>query len=315
MRSQAKRLLILVLLGVAVFASGTTRAFAASYPKPVGNVNDFVGVLSTNDEANLNALVGAVLEQTGVTFAIAIVDNTGGESLEYYAANLYEEWGIGAKGQDEGLLILLVMDDRDLKAEVGYGLEPIITDRRAGECLDLMTPYFKDGEFGKGLYAGLMRAAEYVAKDKGVVLDVTAVSEDYRDVYAGRRNPVSIGWLGLLLGAPLAAVGLLISRRYRCPRCKSRLSVVDRVIQRATYETGGIAAKVYHCPRCGYHDERNYRTGPLSRPGSGGIPTGPGPFFGGGFWGRGGSGRGGGISGPRGFGGGRSGGGGASRKW
>lgn len=314
-RLAARKVFCSVLVMVVVLASGLTGAAAPKYPTPVGNINDFSGVLTADDEANLNALVASVLEQTGVTFAVAIVDNTGGESLEFYAANLYEEWGIGEKGKDEGLLILLVMEDRTLKAEVGYGLEPVITDRRAGECLDLMLPYFREGEYGKGLYAGLMRAAEYVAKDRGITLEVKPVTEDYGDVYTGAPDPSSLAWLGLLLGAPMALVGLLIWRGNRCPRCKARLNVVDRVIQQATYQVGGIAAKVYHCARCGYHAEKTYRTGPLSRTGTGGIPMGPGPFFGGGFWGRGGSGRGGGFSGPRGFGGGRSGGGGASRKW
>ena len=106
--------------------------------------------------------------QTGVTFAAAIIEDHGDESIEEYAVHLYETWGIGKKGEDKGLLVVVSMAEHDLRAEDGYCLEPVITDARAGDVLDEMIPYFREGEYGKGLYAGLLVAADYVAKDAGV---------------------------------------------------------------------------------------------------------------------------------------------------
>lgn len=281
-------------------------AAPTTYPRAVGNVNDFVGVLSRDDKANLDALIDAVLRQTGTTFAVAIVKDHGDESLEVYAVKLYENWGIGEKGKDKGLLIVVSMQEHDLRAEVGYGLEPVITDARAGECLDKMTPYFKNDQYGKGLYAGLLNAGQYVAKDAGVTLIVKPTTRDYEGLSRAPSN-LPIGLLAAFIGIPVLLASFFGIRGRRCPRCKGRITVTDRVVQGATYDAGGLAMKIMHCPKCGYHDERPYRTSRLSRPFKGG-----GPFWDGGF---GGGKSGGGFSGPRGFGGGRSGGGGASRKW
>lgn len=285
---------------------------AAAYPNAVGNVNDFASVLSTNDKANLNALIGAVLKQTGTTFAVAVVKDHGDESLEAYAANLYEKWGIGQKGKDKGLLVVVSMQEHGLRAEVGYGLEPVITDARSGECLDKMIPYFQKNEYGKGLYAGILLAAQYVAKDAGVILEVKAATRDYEPLVK-KPSAMPVGLIAAILGVPLIIASFFAAVGKRCPKCRGRMTTTDKIVQGATYDAGGLAMKIYYCPKCGYHDERPYRTSRLGKPvDSGGFPPIGGPFWGGG------SGRGGGkggFSGPSGFGGGRSGGGGASRKW
>ncbi|HHY16714.1 MAG TPA: TPM domain-containing protein [Firmicutes bacterium] len=285
------------------------------YPNPKGNVNDYAGVLTTSDLENLNALVDSVLRQTGVTFAVAIVPDHGDESLEIYSANLYENWGIGEKDEDMGLLVVLSMEERGLRMEVGYGLEPVITDGRAGECLDKMLPYFRNEEYGKGLYAGLLNAAQYVADEAGIELQIEGGQEGYLPpVFSAGQILLRVLAVVFFLVAVLV---FAVSRKSRCPKCKSKLIVTDKVIRVSTFAQDGLAVKMFRCPVCGYYRDKTYKTGPTIRPpGPGGsLPPsmGPGPFFGGSRGSRGRSPRG--LSGPRGFGGGRSGGGGASRKW
>lgn len=310
---------IMALCMIAVCLVGSLAFSAPFYPEPAGNISDYVGVLTGSDLENLNNLVDSVLGQTGVTFAVAIISGHGDESLEMYSANLYEKWGIGETGKDMGLLVVLSMEEREIRMEVGYGLEPVITDGRAGECLDKMLPYFRNEEYGKGLYEGLLNAAQYIAEDALVSLDLEGGLGGYERPGV---SPASI--LLRVFAVAFFAFSILVyvvSRRNRCPKCKSRLVVTDKVIQQATFASGGLALKIYRCPRCGYYRDKRYKIGPTIRPpGSGGMfppSTGQGPFFGG-FGGAGGN-RGsrsrGGFSGPRGFGGGRSGGGGASRKW
>lgn len=285
---------------------------APEYPEAVGNINDFAGVLSAEDETNLDALVDSVLDQTGATIAVAVLDSLEDESPQVYAVRLYEKWGIGKKGEDKGLLLLVTMQEHEMRMEVGYGLEGVVTDRRAGESLDKMVPYFQKGEYGKGIYAGLLHAAQYVAKDAGVSLEVKPATKEYEPVVKGGQ-PFPLALMAAFISIPVVMAMFFGIRGRRCPRCKARLTTTDRVVQRASYDAGGLALKVLHCPKCGYHDEKPFRTSRLTKPGSGGMPPiGPGPFWGG--LGGGGKG-GGGFFGPRGFGGGRSGGGGAGRKW
>lgn len=290
---------------------------ATSYPEPKGNVNDYANVLGEEDLREIESLIGSVLAQTEATFAVAIFDDLEGESVPMYAANLFEAWGIGEAGEDRGLLLLVALAEREARIEVGYGLEQAVTDSMAGRCLDLLSPYFQDGDYGKGVYAALYLAAEYVAKDKGVDFVVSDEGQYHELPQKEHEQPllftgIIMGVLGLLLGS----VSYLAIRGRRCPRCKAKLSVVDKVVKEATVTQGGVATRIYHCNQCGYHKEETYKTGPKGRPpgAAGGIGRGPGPFIGGGM---GGSSRGSGSigGGPRGFGGGRSGGGGAGRKW
>lgn len=312
-RRNSFALALAVVLASAVLASMVLPALAwaaPTYPEARGNVNDFAGVLTDTDKTNLDALVQSLLDQTGAVFAVAVIDSLEGESSEVYAVKLFEKWGIGEKDKDNGLLLLIALEERETRMEVGYGLEGVITDRRAGESLDKMIPYLQEGEYGKGIYAALLNAAEYVAKDAGVTLEIKPATKEYEQVVED-MGPFPWGLLAWLIGVPCLVTMYLVMRGNRCPRCKSRLVVTDRVVQGATYDAGGLAMKILHCPKCGYHNEKPYRTARLIRPGTGGMPpVRPGPFGG-----IGGSGRGGGFSGPRGFGGGSSGGGGAGRKW
>lgn len=286
------------------------------YPEPIGNINDYAGVLSDADVESLQNLVDVVLQQTGVTIAVVIVEDHGEESLEMYAANLYERWGIGQQGEDTGLLVLLSMEEREVRMEVGYGLEPVITDGIAGECLDVMVKYFEDGDYGRGLYEGLLHAAQYITESQGVELDP---SVDYEQPVptVGFRQLAALGVVGALI-LVFALSAYFMNRKRRCPRCKSKLVYTDKVVQQATQSTPGLVVKIAKCPVCGYHKENTYRINPVASSSGLGGPLPPSTRTGtgsGGFFRGGGGGSAGRSSGPKGFGGGRSGGGGASRKW
>ncbi|MDQ7793643.1 MAG: TPM domain-containing protein [bacterium] len=290
---------ILFLCLLASVAAG-----AAPFPAPGGAVNDYVGVLTGAETAQLEAISLELEAKTGAALVVAIVNTHEPESLENYVTRLFEYWGIGRRGEDNGVLILLAMDDRALAIEVGYGLEGALTDARSGQIRDLMLPLFTEGRFAEGLRIGMQAVAAVVGDEYGVSLEGAggfAVSDL-------DRRP-TLEWPGVaalcLLGVLLAGVLVWLCRP-RCPRCKRFLLVTDRVVKAATMAAGGLAVKVYTCPRCGYSRERQYRTSPLYR--HGGCA---GPWSGGGGWGRS---SGGGRS-FGGFGGGRSGGGGARGKW
>jgi len=122
--------------------------------KPTGFVNDFAGVLSAQDRSALESKLTALQASTGDQIAIAIIPSLGGDTIENYAVNLYKDWGIGQKGQDNGALLLVSIEDRQMRIEVGYGLEPVLTDITTSHIIsDTITPHFKNGDYSGGLSA------------------------------------------------------------------------------------------------------------------------------------------------------------------
>src|SRR6185436_20451780 len=117
--------LVGVLLSVSAFALDTSKL------KPTGYVNDFSHVLGAS-AAPIEAFCGAVERATGAQFAVVLVDSLEDEPIEEVANRLYREWGIGKKGNNEGLLLLLAVKDRKQRAEVGYGLEGSLPDGFTG---------------------------------------------------------------------------------------------------------------------------------------------------------------------------------------
>ena len=160
------------LLPAALFmflaASGEARG---NYPAPDGYVTDRAGIIVPADRAAAAALAGELEQKTGAQAALVTVDTTAPETIEQYAVNLFQAWGIGQRGRDNGLLILVAHRDRTARIEVGYGLEGIITDARAHQVYrQTLVPAFQRGEFGPGLIAALAQLAGDIAADAGVAL-------------------------------------------------------------------------------------------------------------------------------------------------
>jgi uncharacterized protein len=141
------------------------------FPKPQGMVNDFASVISTFYNQKLESLASEVQEKTGVELAVVTVENMGGLAIEDYAYELFHEWGIGQRGKDNGVLLLLAMQERKVRIEVGYALERLLPDGRVGRILDeYVLPDFRDGEFGKGIYYGIAKVSEIIALDEDVTI-------------------------------------------------------------------------------------------------------------------------------------------------
>ena len=145
-------------------------ANAVEYPSPAGYVNDFANMLSPGDIARLNNEITAIEKDTTVEIAIVTVDSLQGVSVEEYAVKLFEKWGIGKKGNDNGLLILVAKNEREYRIETGYGLESIINAARAGRIgREILEPNFKKGEYGEGLYEAVLEIKGLVENEPRVV--------------------------------------------------------------------------------------------------------------------------------------------------
>src|SRR5579871_4346104 len=113
---------VAALLATSVFGLDTSKL------KPTGYVNDFAHVLDPASAQNLEAYAANLERVTGVQIAIVLVDTLEDEPIEDVANRLFRQWGVGKKGKDDGLMILLAIKDHKQRAEVGYGLEGTITD-------------------------------------------------------------------------------------------------------------------------------------------------------------------------------------------
>ena len=173
--------------GLAVFFCSF--AFAAgldtSKLKPTGYVNDFAHVIDARSAAQLEQYCGNVERATGAQFAIVTVDSLEDEPVEDVAVRLFKEWGIGKKGTDDGLLILLAIKDHKNRIEVGYGLEPIITDGDAGSILRGIRPILRQGNYGGALLAAAQQLGQQVAQAKGVTIEGQPAQTASRDSDGG----------------------------------------------------------------------------------------------------------------------------------
>lgn len=309
-RSFTGRLLFSVLLFalfvfVLSFASPIGLA-ANAFPEPVGYVNDFAGLLTEGEIQAMTEVIQRLEREAGAEIAVVTMPRVDGNTPKEYAVDLFEAWGIGKAGQDNGLLILLALEERQIQVEVGYGLEPILPDGMVGRILDdHVVPHLRAGRWGQGLLAGVEAYAQRIstaAQDPGGLLP-----EPEPEASADRPFWAWV-LLALMAGVPVGALVSIIAtlRRRRCPRCGARMTVTNKVLLNPTNFNRGKGLRTYRCRRCRYTREENFTIPANVAGGSAWVP-GAGGWSGGS---KGGFGGGGGFGG---FGGGRSGGGGAGR--
>lgn len=297
-----KRLAVFGVVLLSLFMQATV-AFAEAFPEPMGFVNDFAGLLSSETKQQLEQKLAQLEKESSIEIVVAIVDSLGGTTIDDYAARLFEAWEIGKKVSDNGVLFLVAPNDREMRIGAGYGLEPVLPDAKAGRILDTyVVPAFQEEDYDKGISEGVEAIVKAVRGEE-VVLDGSEESEEEE----GAWLPFFIGviflsylssflsrskrwWPGGIIGAVLGVLlGIFLA------------SVVASILAAVVL---GILGLVFD-----FILSKNYK-----KRKAGGLPT---SWWssGGGFFGsaRGGSGGSGGSFG--GFGGGSSGGGGASRGW
>jgi len=141
-------------------------------PRPTGFVSDYVGILPAGVKQKIEALSEEVERKTQAEIAVVTVRTTKPLALEEYAAKLFKNWGIGKKGADNGVLVLVVTDDRKVRIEVGYGLEGAITDLKSKIIItDLMLPAFRENNYSLGILSCCNALAGTIAEEYNVTLD------------------------------------------------------------------------------------------------------------------------------------------------
>ena len=282
-KTNARTLITLTfsLLAFSIVSFSAFAAFAAaqdvSIPTLTPYVTDFAGVIEPQYKNAINDYASNLEAATTAEIAVLTVRSTQPMSIEEYAVKVFEKNGIGQKGKDNGVLVVVATDDRAWRIEVGYGLEGQLNDAKAGRIgRTYMTTYFKEGNYGEGTYLAVRAIGDVIAGNQ------TSFDSGYT------YEDTEVYWVLFTIAVLLAVMVLAFVLALRCPKCGSW--------PMKTETKGDSVCRV--CKKCGYRKcRKRSRAWPFI-------------FFVGG--GR----RGGGYSGGGGgFGGGGSGGGGASGGW
>jgi uncharacterized protein len=266
---------------IVLAVNGITLADDLKKIQPTGYVTDLAGVIKPESKAQLEALSKELEQKTGAQLAVLTVKSLDGNDVQTYANNAFKQFGIGKKKEDNGVLLVVAPNDRKYWTEVGYGLEPVINDARAGDAGRAMVPHFRQGDYNAGIVAAAWKLAKYIADDKGVTLTGMPQMQEPQQ----HRDSGGL-WVWLILGIILLVI------------------LFGSGGNRNNYTGGG---------RVGGGMGSGWWIGPVigamgGRRGGGGWGGSSGGWGGGGGWG----GAGGGFGG---FGGGGSGGGGAGGSW
>ena len=141
-------------------------------PAPVGFVNDVAGVMDEPARAKLEAFLDQLKRKTGAEFAVLTVKTTAPLDPAEYKVEVFKRWKLGQKGQDNGLLLLVALDEHRVTFETGYGLEGVLPDALESRIIrNEMTPRLRAGDAAGGITAGVLRTAALIAADKGVALE------------------------------------------------------------------------------------------------------------------------------------------------
>lgn len=311
-------LLLLLTLGSA-FATEPIKSYTVEQVPNVqlADRNNLVsnpdGILSPEAVGRINSTLNSLRNSTSVEVAVVAISSIGDDTPENFAVKLFEKWGIGQKGEDNGLLILLISGDRYITFEVGYGLEGVLTDAITRRIRDnVMVPYFANNNWSDGMVAGVEATNEYLLSQ----LDPnSAPAQEMQEMQRrGDRNFLIMMGLMVVAVFGIAIYSMVASRRERrCPKCGKTMRIegensalIERNVRLITTQ--------YRCPNCGNRMARNRRENISSGGGFGGM-MGGGMMGGGMGRGFGGGGFGGGGFGGGGFGGGRSGGGGGTSRF
>lgn len=145
-------------------------AFAYVSPgQPTGFVNDFAGVLSVETRTALNAELEKFAAESGGEIAVAVVSSLGGDDIETYANTLFREWGVGGAETNTGVLLLVAIEDREVRIEVGYGYEGTVPDAYASRIIrDDILPRFREDDYDSGIINGVA-SLELLIRDPSAV--------------------------------------------------------------------------------------------------------------------------------------------------
>jgi uncharacterized protein len=163
------------MLVAVLFSSASLMRLAAAEKveqlSPQGYVNDFAGVIDAESHQKITALAEELDQKADAQLAVVTIHTLEGDTAQDFANRLFEKWGVGPKGKDRGVMVLLAIDDHKYWTEVGYGLEPILPDGKVGGFGRQMLELLRQNQYGAALSQISFQIASTIAQDRGVTLN------------------------------------------------------------------------------------------------------------------------------------------------
>jgi uncharacterized protein len=156
-----KKIYLLLILCLAFFCNKKISQTNSIFPKPIGCVNDYANIIDEDSEKKITDLCNKIKEKGLVKIVICTIDSIPKIKKEYqnpmlYATDLFNNWGIGDKNKNDGLLIFISRNDRKATICNGYFTEHVLSDSTSGRILNnTMIPNFKNGDYGIGIIEGI----------------------------------------------------------------------------------------------------------------------------------------------------------------
>ena len=297
------------LRSLAVALTLAAPAFSQDLPAPLSDtLSDFADVLDATEEGRITRLLTDTRAATGVQMVVVTVPGLAaqggaGMGIEAYGKALFNQWGVGGKDRNDGILLLLDTQSREARIALGAGYDPVYDGRAARVLSTAVLPPLREGQLATGIEAGIASARDRLITPF-LAGQPVSVAEGFEETGSGNGPRNTLLGFGAIAG--LAGVGIWRKRRANrtCPNCGAlTLERSREVIQQPTRGETGVGMQHLTCSACGFSDHKSFpvsfnsresrRERDVNRRG----------------------GRTGGRGGGGGFGGGRSSGGGATGKW
>jgi uncharacterized protein len=179
------------LIGIVLCFAGSASFAEVEIPaKPLNHVVDLANIIEPDTEASLNRYLLELEQKTTAQMVILTINSLEGESLEELSISIaHDRWKLGQKDRDNGVLLLVSLEDRKYRFEVGYGLEGILPDAFVGRVgREQLTPYFRRGDYSNGIAAAALVLINRIASDAGVEISGMPVLRTGREYARSERE-------------------------------------------------------------------------------------------------------------------------------
>jgi len=195
-------------------------------------VVDEAGVLTQSEIDSLTAQIDAYEAASKAQMAVFIIRSLHGDAIEDFSLAVAEKWQIGWRGEDNGVLLLLAMDEHESRLEIGYGLEGVINDARAGDILRDMAPYMRKAQFEKAISFVIASVAAFVLNENGPEKPAGMDDEDEDGGYAASTGNDAEGVLFCVIAIliVLELIGTIVARLMIHPDVKKSVGLIAMII-------------------------------------------------------------------------------------